>query len=261
MNANTYMNGTMKSNVIFYIPNLLENSNKNVIEMRLSLVNAQIPQSWYLINSSNDTLYINSIKISVPHGNYNITSFISMWKTTVGSDWNILYSTVTNKLTFQFPSLITFTDGTNSIFSILGFKSGETYASTYNYTSSCSEIISPFPMNFLGIPRVLISIPTFNFNSKTSYDNGSSSIISCIPVNSVNTGLIIYNNFTNYKSIFYNSDISSIVVYITDDDETFIDFNNLDWGITLQIDIVCEVVRDIRNLHDVYSHAVKTQTQ
>jgi hypothetical protein len=57
--ADIYMNGTMKSNLVFFFEDPLQ-INKQAYEMRLSVVNAQMPISWYLINDTNNFIKINS---------------------------------------------------------------------------------------------------------------------------------------------------------------------------------------------------------
>ena len=73
------MNGTLKSYVHFYIQNAINANKKSAIEMRVSLVNAQFPCSFYQINNSNNTIIINDISYTFPNGNYNVNNFISTW--------------------------------------------------------------------------------------------------------------------------------------------------------------------------------------
>ena len=47
------MNGTLKSFVHFFIQDALNDKRNNTIEQRVSLVNAQIPCSFYQINNNN----------------------------------------------------------------------------------------------------------------------------------------------------------------------------------------------------------------
>ena len=72
-NANMYLNQTKKSNVVFFFDNVLK-IDKTSIEMKLSLVNAQIPVSWFLINDSN-----NRIVITTTQNSYNYLLF-SEWQ-------------------------------------------------------------------------------------------------------------------------------------------------------------------------------------
>ena len=79
INSNTsdiYLNNTMKSNVVFFFKQPVQ-LNKNALEMRVSLVNAQIPMSFYNINNTNNTIYISGVKYSFPIGNYNCLLYTS----------------------------------------------------------------------------------------------------------------------------------------------------------------------------------------
>ena len=96
------MNGTAKSYVHFYIQNAINTTNKNTIEMRVSLVNAQLPCSFYQINNFNNTIIINGISYMFPNGNYNVNSFITTWKSVVGSTWVLSFSSFTNTFIFTF---------------------------------------------------------------------------------------------------------------------------------------------------------------
>ena len=49
--------------------------------------------------------------------------------------------------------------------------------------------------------------------------------------------------------------MSCITIIIQDDDENYIDFNNLDWSLTLQIDIVHEVIENLNSVDDIYETA------
>ena len=73
-----YLNGSKKSNIAFFFKDVLKNKN-NTIETRLSVVNAEFPISWYLINESNNNIIINNISYLFPVGNYNVNTFMVKW--------------------------------------------------------------------------------------------------------------------------------------------------------------------------------------
>jgi hypothetical protein len=100
MHAAKLNNGTMKSNVSFFFQDLLR-LYKNTIEMRISLVNCQIPCSYYVINSNNNKIYINGSLYTFPVGNYNINTFITAWASVVGGSWTLSFNTLTNILSFS----------------------------------------------------------------------------------------------------------------------------------------------------------------
>ena len=66
-NADIFLNQSKKSNVVFFFTNVLKIDKKSV-EMKLSIVNAQIPVSWYLINDTNNRIYFSN--------NYSIFLFL-----------------------------------------------------------------------------------------------------------------------------------------------------------------------------------------
>ena len=249
--ADIYMNGTMKSNVVFFFEDPLE-INKNAYEMRLSIVNAQFPISWYLINGTNNTIKINSTTYYFKQGNYNINTFITEWTNSIGAGWTLTYDSLTNKISFAYSSNFTFSDTINSLFPIIGFQTGKVYSSSSN------TLTSPFCFNFAGLSRINIKSSTFNLGNLDSYNKSKNRTLATIPISSIGNGYILYHNYTHYTNIFKNREISTIDINIMDDLRNFIDFNNVDWTICIQIDILSENVQSIDNLADVYENLTQT---
>lgn len=256
-NADILLNQSLKSNVAFFFQNALK-IDKNAIETKLSVVDAQIPYSWYLINSNNNKFYLtlNAVQtlITFPVGNYNVNTFINQWYITVGNNsiWNVTFNSITNKFNFTnlLGQLFSFSDigvQNNSIFPIIGFSKG-----SHNLCED-SILISTCSVNFFGITKVNIKTSTFNLKNVDSKNKGKTRTIASIPVNTNSNGIIQYMNTTQFKSSFRNHELSSITVEIVDDFKNYIDFNNCDWTITLQIDVICEVVDNLDTLEDVYN--------
>ena len=102
----------------------------------MSLVNAQIPVSFYTINYTNNILKIalgvGSIQyLTIPVGNYNATTLISAIITLLNdSNFNIVISKINGLLTFSYNnSFILYTDNTATIGQILGFDLNTSYLS------------------------------------------------------------------------------------------------------------------------------------
>ena len=248
--ANVKMNGSNNSNVSFFLKDALK-KNRTTIEMRVSLVNCQIPYSFYNINENNNQFNISGVVYNFPYGNYNVNTFISTWATVVGNNnWTITYNSMTNKLTFAYTNSFYFSDGGFSMFPVLGFATGITYYSTGTLTSA-------FPCNFSGLSRILISSPSFGINNINQNDEAFTKVLACIPINTSPSGIINYVNITNFKNIFKNHELSNIDILITDDNNNLINFNNQNWTLTLQLDFVNEVINDIKDLKDVYNNAVQ----
>ena len=247
------MNSTMKSNLVFFFEDPLQ-IDKNAYEMRLSIVNVQMPISWYLINDTNNMIIINNVKYYFKKGNYNINTFITEWANSIGTNWTVTFDSVTNKISFASKINFTFSDSSNnSLFPIIGFQSGTTYASTSTFV-----LVAPFCFNFCGISRLNIKSSTFNLGNLDSYNKSKNRTLATVPISSVGTGYILYHNYTHYTNTFKNHEVSTIDINIMDDFRNFIDFNNQDWSLTLQIDILSEVIQSIDNLEDVYENLAQS---
>ena len=256
-NADIYYNGTLKSSVEFFLKEPIK-IDKNTIECKVSVVNAQIPVSFCIINSNNNNINItiNSVTTSYyfPTGNYNVQQFITQWGITVGSNWALTFNQVSNILTFSYISNFTFSDANPnvSILNHIGFSYG------CQYNSIGNSLTAPFPVNLGLIPRLHIKSDTFAYKNIDSFTKGRTRTLCVIPVNSQPNGMIIYNNFTSFKTIMSHRSVSSIRIDITDDFRNLIDFRNIDWSLTIQIDIVNDIYSDLNDLEDVYKNQIES---
>jgi len=266
-NADIYYNGSKKSSVEFFLKEPIK-TEKNTIECKLSVVSAQIPVSWYIINETNNNFnitmwnYVGSIstvsftECNFPLGNYTASQFCTMWSQTFGSDWTLSYSSISNKITFQHASKqFAFSDNNEytSMLPLMGFA----YKNMY-YSDNAFKLVPPYPVDFGLIPRINIKSNTFilrhNVDSGTK---GKTRTICTVPVNAPSGGLILYNNFSNFKGIINIHSINSITIDIKDDFKNFIDFQNVDWTMTLQIDVINDVILDMDDLADVYKNQIE----
>lgn len=258
-NADIYMNGNInKSSCAFFFEELLKIS-RNALEMSVTVVNAQIPYSFYIINQYNNHIVVDGINYYFTTGNYNVNSFLTLWNNTIPGTWTNSFNSSNNKFTFSKTTSFTISDGnTNSILPILGFITNKTYNSSVN--GGFQSIISVNVVNFLGPMRLNIKTNSFNIiNNFDTVEKGRTTTLCSVPVNSPAGGMISYYNFTNYKSIFKNHEISTLQIDIVDDIGNLINFNNKDWTMTIQIDIITEILPDIKNLDDIYFEEQKTK--
>jgi hypothetical protein len=248
-NAAIFLNGSMKSNVTFFFDDAIT-YDQHTMTKKLSIVNAQFPVSFYLINSLNNEIIMNGIKYIFPNGNYNIKELINQWYILLGSSWTLSYNSISNKLSFAFPSIFTFTNSTNSIMYLLGFDKNINYTSYI--TGSGFSLVAPYVINLGGILKLDVKTSSFCLSNIDSYDQGRTNTICSIPVNSAQNGYVLYNNFTNFNSLFRNSELSSLNIIIHDEFNNFIDFNNCDWSITIQLDVITRILDNKQSLDDVY---------
>ena len=160
------LNGTYKSNIEFQFNGLLKHED-DIQQVQISLVNAQIPVSWYIINYTNNVFTLqlgNNITktyyISV--GNYNANSLITALNTLINdSNFSVTISKITGKLTFTYnTTFIIYSDNNYSICSILGFDINTVYNCNFSF-------ICPYPLNLLGYKRLKIysQLQAYNYSS------------------------------------------------------------------------------------------------
>jgi hypothetical protein len=224
-----YRNGTAKSNLVLQFPNLTFQE-RNVVEVYLSVNHAEIPNSFYLVNSTNNRFDVNGTTYFIPPANYNAINFLNTIQAGILSAFSITgtYDITQNKYTFT--SGVAFTiDSSSTCQKFLGLEK-QTYAGT--------SITSTYPLNFLPISRINFHSAALGVSNYNSADNSFDMFLSC--QNSSTSGsLILYNN---YNALRYDitglKHISTIDIRVTDDQGNFIDFQNADWSITIRLEYV-----------------------
>jgi hypothetical protein len=48
-------------------------------------------------------------------------------------------------------------------------------------------------------------------------------------------GIILYNNYSNSSHIVRNKTLDNLIIQIYDDENNLVDFNNVDWNLTIEI--------------------------
>ena len=249
--ATVFNNGSKKSNVNFNLTNVISASDKSILEIKLSVVHAEIPYSFYQINSTNNKISVTISGTTTAYyatlGNYTITTFITMMLGILPAGFSITFNNATSKLTITYTGAFSLLDGVNSLFPIMGFSKGSVYLSVGN------QITSSYCYNLNPLNRLNIYTGSFIFNNIDSFNKSQTSILASAAINCSPNDIIFYNNFNNFRNtITTPQQFSNFNIEIYDDNEYNVDFNNLDWTLTLQVDIVKEHILNRKDLNDVY---------
>ena len=229
-NSASLSNGTLNSVLMFNLNNILK-YDKDIVYNQISMVHCSIPASYYVINNNNNYFSTSIGNFTFINGNYNATSFASMFSSVLGAGWNLTINIITGKYTMTYTS--DFTIYSNSTCAkVMGFLVNT------QYTSSNKSITFPNPCNFLGINRLKLKSNIIQTNNLDTYSKGKSNLLASIPVNNAQNGLIVYVNQVGFKSLFPNQNLDYIDISITDENDNIVDFNGIDIYITLQIDTV-----------------------
>ena len=229
----------------------------NAYQFLISCNDAQIPVSYYCINSTNNLFEFNAnglyCYITLTPGNYSIYDVAAQLTTNnINAQGNVnftlltLYSDVTNTLTFKFTfptnvnSVVIYASrsknpifGFNGVNDIIGSRNedgdGGPYYLSLQSNSGCD--ISGTRCVFVKC----MNVHTQAYDSKTKY---SGNCLSRIPINQEANGIVYWTNATGFKSKCTLKSLSVLEIQIVDENNQFIDFNNIDWSISIQIDVL-----------------------
>jgi len=236
----TKNNGTYLSDVAFNFRGILKDDN-NIVRCFIRVLNAQIPVSFYTIDYSNNVLAYkltssSTIKtITIPDGNYNATTFISK----LGTLFTANLDTITATFNSQTGKL-TFTSGVSYTYynkGVNGCTAGDVIGIGTSSIAGATTIC-PYPLNLLNKKKLFIHSDSLFNVAYTSYNLGFTTTIASIPVNQPPYNLINYVSLSDDdKVIIHNTTLNTIDIQIFDDNDKLINFNNIDWCLTLCLSI------------------------
>jgi hypothetical protein len=236
-------NGTMNSVMIFNLGGLLKKETYILYNV-ISVIHAQIPISYYLVNNYNNVLNLSIGSYTLTNGNYNASTFITMLLAKLPVGFTLTINSTSGIFTLSYSSNFTIY-GSSTCYKLLGLIKSTSYTSTSN------TLVMPYPCNFLGINRLKIKSMVLKTNNIDTNSGGHSDLLTTIPVSNASDGLIVYTNQMNLKNLFDNTNVDYIDITITDENDNIIDFNNIDVYITLQIDTIRESLQLETNLMEL----------
>ena len=230
--ANSYING-YTSECMFVLPTITIPKKSKV---SISVQTASIPYSFYNCDDFNNKIvYIensNTYTKYIPQGNYNVNSLIIALKLLLGSNFNIVYSSLDNSYTFT-NSLYDFQLLSSCLcFEIIGFKDGSSYSSNNRILKSNISI------NLFTIRNIYITSNNLMLNNVNSSTPNNSSILCSIPITSSHGSIISYSNIYDVKNeVYHTNNLNLMHIKLTDQDCDLIDLNGCHFSLTLQLDI------------------------
>jgi hypothetical protein len=253
--------------MVFNFSDVLKDE-RNILYVEGGIYNCQIPCSFYAVNYTNNVLFysLNSIiySITVPVGNYNFTNFASQMVSKFLANTHVIVITI-DKTT----GIITFTNSTgtlnyfretgSTLWRVLGFETG-----SGNFNATANVIIPPYLLNLLGIKKIKIFSNSLGINSLDSKSSITNTLIDTLGVNTPAYGLLTYDNQQAIYSKLKQKTINQIDIQIKDENNSFINFNNTDWSITLALIIYrkLEITNtDLQEILDTLGNIVPILTE
>jgi hypothetical protein len=228
-------NGTYKSNLLFNFKNLLSDE-QHMLKSEVIVLNAQIPVSFYVINEYNNVLTISgpgilTTSITCDTGNYNANTLITELKSQF-TNAGVLFTSIkinknSGKLVFTATSTTNYSFS-GSMLDIIG--------STTSITSSSNIYRCIYPLNLLGVQKLSIKSEKLAVQTASSVDYSVSNTLVTIPVDVSPFSMISYTSQSDAnKNLLNVRNVNEIDILIYDENNNLVNFNNLDWNITLII--------------------------
>jgi hypothetical protein len=251
-NATKYKNGSFNSSIEFDLREPIKLNHRSIV-MKCSLLNFTCPNSIYILNEYNSTLKYTLAgfpqnAIVFPYGNYNALTFMTMFKNTMPTGFNITFNQVTNIFTVTYTSNFSFDSG-STVYEVMGFNNNISNASTNN------SLVMPFTCNFNGLQSFNIHFSSINTNNIDSLTKTNSSIIQSVQI-PINCNQILFQKTNEFNFVVAQDMIDDIKIELKDDQGNLINLNNNHFNLTLEFSVIKDInrFRDMHNFHHIMKY-------
>jgi len=247
----TKRNTTYLSDMLFNFQNILSDDD-DIISSNICVMNAQFPVSFYTINETNNIFGVATNlnlfqTFTIPVGNYNANTLITKMNSLVTAGLisvTFSFNSATGKVTISGDAgvtSITFSSALSQFYKVMG--------SVFPISTGTSVLNMPYPLNLLGVKKLVIKSQLLGISSFESGANQSVTLTT-IPNNNSPFTMISYENRSNLnKSLIRVRKIDSIDIQIEDEDGNKINFNNINWTLTLVLENIRKMTKtEIPNL-------------
>lgn len=225
------MNGAFCSQIQVSLPDLTFHLD-HIQNAYFSVVHAEVPNSFYIVNYTNNQFVLDAVTYTLIRGNYNVNTFITMLLTIIPAGYGMTYNSATTKFTMTHTTTdftINASSSASTVNSIMGLDKTD-------LTSTALTVTFPNVVNFIPLQRINFRSNYFNFGCYSTSD-GSSDVFLPLQNNAGQNSIINYVNQTQNKFLIQDRNITSFVITVTNDQNQAINFNGVDWLMTIQIDV------------------------
>jgi hypothetical protein len=241
--ADIYRNGSFLSDMVFGFSGLLKDE-PDILHKQITLANAQIPVSFYIVNYTNNVFIFNDettdFTISIPVGNYNSTTFITAIINsilfTAGFTITITISKITGIFTFTASNVFTIISSSvlTTADQLMGLNKTTDLVATLS--SGSYNAVCPFACNLLGIKQLQVKSSILSMNNFSSNSKGQNTLLATIPCSVGAWAMISFLDTTGNNISFNNATLDEIDIEIVDAETGKpINFGNSNWTMTLII--------------------------
>ena len=240
--ATEKFNGGKLSSVSFDF-NAIAQKDKNILYHTIAIQSAEIPASYYIVNSSNNIINvtegIGTHDIVVAPGNYDAntfaTAFIADYASKLPDTPNFEFDPITGKyglVSGLANSDITINLGATTAQLLIGIDPEQAGSITFAGNATNTRIPFPLLANFLGVTKIKVASNALAGGNYDSASLNTSTLVDTISTTATAFGLTIYNNIGR-ESFVKAKRIDEIDIQLHDQDDGEIDFNSVNWNFTI----------------------------
>jgi hypothetical protein len=210
-------------------------------KFRLKLDTCEIPHTFYNVSKNvfNDQIFLDGSFVQlIPEGNYSVYDMIDYLTGISTFPYSCTYDEISAKFTLTNTDstlhVINFTDG---LAKLLGFKFEDR---TINAGSSLTSFNT---VNFQSIHSLFVHSSLSSSNVISTINNSYENIVGKIPVNRVAYQILSYDpSYSKFDILLDNKNISTFDISIKDQNNNLVQFNGVNFEISLLLEIYRQVV-------------------
>jgi len=243
--ATRKVNGRKHSSLLFDF-NSIAIRDAETLYHTIAIQSAEIPASYYNVNAFNNEINITqgavTTTITIPKGNYNAntfaTSFMTLFNAVAGmDDATLAFNTTTGCYSFmsdQAGANLTINLASTTANVLLGIDPDENTGSiSFNYAAD-DPTFFPLPANFLGVTKIKVLSDALSGGNYDSKSLGTTTLVDTISVSGGGFGLTDFTSLGR-ESFVKAKRIDEIDIQLLDQDNNVINFNGINWTMTLLI--------------------------
>ena len=210
-------------------------------KFRLKLDTCEIPHTFYNVSKNvfNDQIFLDGSFVNlIPEGNYSVYDMIDYLTGISSFPYSCTYDEISSKITLtntdSTTHVINFTDG---LAKLLGFNFEDR---TINADATLTSFNT---INFQSIHSLFVHSSLSSSNVISTVNNSYENIIGKIPVNRTAYQILSYDpSYSNFDILLDNKNISTFDISIKDQNSNLVQFNGVNFEISLLLEIYRPVV-------------------
>tara|TARA_R110002012_G_scaffold71548_2_gene183406 strand:+ start:1108 stop:2067 length:960 start_codon:yes stop_codon:yes gene_type:complete len=240
--ATKKLNGSKLSSLLFDF-NSIVTKDIDSLYNTVALQSAEIPSSYYNVNTTNNTINLTqggtTASITIPVGNYDANTFAAAFivafnAAAFANNGTLAFSTLTGKFSLmsdQAGQNLTINLALTTARKILGIDDDATGTLAFNYSAG-NPTFMPLIANFLGVTKIKILSDALAGGNYDSNNLNTTTLMDTISATAPVFGLTVFSSLGR-ESFVKGKRIDEIDLQILDQDNNFIDFNGINWTMTL----------------------------